>query len=65
MEPVKRMFGTVKLTLTAANVFVCLFVFFVCWLACLGFLAPSKICHPYGDVAIAGEELQILTCALY
>ena len=36
-------------------VLVCLFV----W----GFSSHSRIYHPYGDVIIAGEGLQILTCA--
>ena len=37
-----------------------LFVLFVC--VC-GFSSHSKIFHSYGDVTIAGEELQILTYA--
>ena len=38
--------------------FICLFILFVC-----GLSSHSRIFHSYGDVTIADEGLQILTCA--
>ena len=44
--------------ITVLHEFVCLFV-------CLGFSSHSRIFHSYGDVAIAGEGLQIVDHEFY